>query len=377
MNPLYQFALFIEALENRFGTGWLFILGIIILLLALAALFLMLSVFSRLGKQRDDQIRIRRQSVFQTFLLDFLYGDLKTGEVWVDTPEVTAFRKKHLRNRFNIQLLIDEIVNLHKGLSGETATRLQELFRHFRLDQQCIAKLNSIAWQVKAAGINELREMRIHEAAPLIQDLVNHSERNVRSNAQIALLELDQSDSRLDFFQDLDFGLTDWDQLRLYESLKSRSGNNPKSFKILFPLADPDIVLFGVRMSNYFGCTQDIKALTELLDHSDPLIRAETILALTNLGEFESHRLLADRFLDEDPHTQLLILKYLEKTQNIDFSTLKNALLSGNHKLSLEAAYQILAYYPDKIAAILDPLPEHHAIRNRFAHAAEPRLFKK
>lgn len=377
MNPLHQFAQFIAELEVRFGAGWLFILKIVLFFLVMAILFLVLSVFSRLGKLRDSEIKVKRQAIFQNFLLDFLYGELEIGRANFDIPTVKAIRKKYLTTRFNVQLLIDEIVNLHKGLSGETAMRLQELFHHFELDHYCMAKLKAKSWQVKAGGINELREMRIVGAKNEIERLVNHPVQNVRSNAQIALLELDQSESRLNFFENLSFGLTEWDQLRLYESLKSRSGNHVKSFTILFRSENLDIVRFGIRMSNYFGCTSDIGDLKAILEHDDINIRREAIIALTQLGDFESHETLGSRFWGENATIQLLIIKYLEKIQIMDFRLLKHALFDPDYTLSMEAAYQINEHFIEQKASLISPLPESHPIRQRFAHAAEPSIRRK
>lgn len=377
MNPLYQFAQFVTDLELRFGAGWLFIFKIVIFFLTMALLFLVTTVFSRIGKLRDNQIKIKHQTIFQNFLLDFLYQEQNAGDSYLNAPEIGFIKRKYLINHFNRQLLVDEIVNLHKGLSGDTAIRLRTLFGHFELDHFCMAKLKSRSWQIKAAGINELREMRINAAKESIERLVNHPEQNVRSNAQIALLELDQSDSRLSFFQNLSFGLTEWDQLRLYESLKARSGQNVKSFKPLFQSTNTDIVYFGIRMANYFGSTSDIAFLYAFLNHEKIEIRSETIITLTKLGDFESHVQLTDRYWDEKPSIQLLILKYLEQAQRLNMELLRHAIFAEDFSLSLESAYQIKKHFPGQIADIVKQIPVNHPVRNHFAHVSEPRISRK
>ena len=358
------------ALANH-GHGMLFIFWLIFTFLFLAACFLILTLLSRISKISDVKKEIKLKSIYEVLILDVM--EEEHGKV--KSIENRSFQKEHLSTRFQKQLLVNELVAVHKGLDGALAERIRQLFKMLELDQFCLQKLNSGRWEVKASAINEIREMQISEAIPLIEKLVFDKEFLVRGNAQLALLELKEERDSIGFLAGLGYALSDWEQLRLHESLKARGETKHDSFQLLFDAKHPSVIIFGVRMSSYFGCIQDIPALTQLSKHPNEEIRYQSIKALRNLGDFEAESDLEKRFESETIKVKTAILEYLQGTGYNSLQLFLDALTSKDHQLSLMAAFGLKrGYDPSFLEPLLKGLQLSEAVHLCLKHAEDPRL---
>lgn len=370
MNPAFDIAGFVSKLEVLYGGGMVFIFWLIFTFLFFALLFLVMTLLSRFAKDSDAKFVLDLNTYFEDRLLGLLYGVN-------DKPREQNLVEIKLKQstRFQKQLLADIMVRLGKGLSGGMADEIQQLYRNLGLDKYSIGKLKAANWSVQASAISELREMQVVEAIPQIRRLLNHRISLVRSNAQLALLELEAENDRLNVFEQINYPLTSWDQLRLYESLKSRNGDKIDSFSRLFGLKNHSIVVFGIRMSANFGCSRDIPLLQELCTHRDAEIRTEAILALTRLGDYLFQEILADQFEVEEIQVQRAILQYLMYTGYDDISFFKHTLLNSDHQVSMQAAKALAQInpegFPEAYVAAYQSMPE---VAIRLLHAADRRL---
>jgi len=370
MQPTTTIADLVNKLEVLYGGGMVFIFWLIFTFLFFGLLFLTMTLLSRFAKDADARFVSDLNSYFEDRLLGLLYGmNEKSRE-----QNIQEIRIKQ-KTRFQKQLLADTMVRLGKGLSGGLSKEVQELYRILDLDAYSLGKLKAMNWSIQASGINELREMQVVEAVPTIRKLLNHRLALVRSNAQLALLELENADDRLAVFEQINYPLSAWDQLRLHESLKSRNGANIDSFSRLFGLQNQSIVIFGIRMSAFFGCSRDIHSLQQLSSHADARVRTEAIMALTRLGDYLLQQNLADQFEVEENQVQKAILQYLMYTGFDKLSFFKNALTHTDHEVSLQAAKALAQLqpvgFPERYAEEFKEIPEVVA---RLLHAADRRL---
>lgn len=370
MNPVDNIAALVNKLEVLYGQGMVFIFWLILIFLFVALVFLLMTLLSRFAKDADARFVSELNSYFEDRLLGLLYG--MNGKSREQNLQEISLKQK---TRFQKQLLADTMVRLGKGLSGGLAKEVQQLYRTLGLDRYSIGKLKAMNWSIQASGINELREMQVAEAIPSIKKLLNHRVSLVRSNVQLALLEMEVDEDRLAVFEQINYPLSTWDQLRLHESLKSRNGANIESFSRLFELQNQSIVIFGIRMSAFFGCSRDIPMLQALATHNDIAIRTEAIDALTRLGDYLLQESLADQFEVEEIRVQKAILHYLMYTGFDKLSFFKNALLHPDHEVSLQAAKAIAqlqpAGFPELYVAEFNELP---TVTERLLHAADRRL---
>lgn len=370
MNPVDNIAALVNELEVLYGMGMVFIFWLIFSFLFTALIFLLMTLLSRFAKDADARFKQDLHQYYEERLLGLLYG----MNPQTDEQNIQEIKLK-LKTRFQQQILADMMVRLGKGLSGNLSNKVQKLYRTLDLHRYSLGKLKAISWSIQASGISELREMHIQEGIPAIRELLNHRVTLVRSHAQLALLELEAESDRLSVFEQIAYPLTDWDQLRLYESLKSRNGSNIESFGRLFELSNHSIVLFSVRMSAFFGCSCDILPLQAMSTHSNVEIRTEAILALTRLGDYQLQEALADQFDGEESAVQHAILQYLMYTGYDRLEFFEKALTQPSHEISLQAARALAILQPAGFPEIyVERFAQQSQVIERIMHAADRRL---
>lgn len=361
-----------EYILTKHGDAMLFVFWLIFTFLIFASAFLMVAILSRLAKISDAKKKKKLRNIFEIIIIQMLDNP---GSALVQANILREFEQKFLKNRFQKQILVDELLKAHKGLEGELATKIQDLFKSLGLDHFCFQKLNSASWDVKAAGINELREMQITEAIPSISKMVADKEFIVRGNAQLALLELQDKRESISFLANLTYELSEWEQLRLYESLKSRGNHKHDSFKSLFHSKNISVVMFGVRMSGYFGCHNDLSELSKLSEHPSEEVRLQTIKTLRLLGDFELESHLVQQFYRETPQVKAVILDYLRGIGYNSIQLFLDGLTSHNHQLSLKAAFCLKRGFDEQVLnPILSELKFTEMELRRLQHAEDQRL---
>ena len=371
MNPVDNLAIFSTYLQHQYGDGMLFIFWLIFTFLFLAGIFLTLTILSRVAKLADERFEKQLAALYEPFLLKLLYE----SDDFIENPAIPIEISSRLRTRFQKQTLTDLIVRLNKGLDGELSLKLRTLYRVLKLEAYSISKLQAKVWHIQASGIDELREMRIVETVEAIQKLLNHPNWLVRSNAQLAVLELGNPDNRLRLFESITFPLTDWEQLRLHESLKSRNEDKISSFSSLFTSPNKSIVLFGIRMSSFFGCTRDIPELQDLSSNPDENLREEAIYGLMRLGDFQMQEILAEQFAIESKPVQTAIMHYLLQTGYDRLSFYTEALHDPTHAISLLAAKGLARFDEAHFPTAYESLGTNNpVIATLLAHAADRRL---
>lgn len=371
MNPVDNLAQFSTHLQLQYGEGMLFIFWLIFTFLFLALIFLALTVLSRIAKLADERFERQLAALYEPFLLKLLY---ETDD-FIEKPEIPVEIATRMRTRFQKQVFTSLIVRLNKGLDGELSLKLRTLYRVLQLDAFSASKLHAMVWHTQASGIDELREMRVVESADSIRRLLNHPNWLVRSNAQLAVLELGNPENRLGLFESISFPLTEWEQLRLHESLKSRNEYKITSFSSLFDSKNESIAIFGIRMSSYFGCIDDIHDLQLLSTDSRVQIRLEAILGLMRLGDFQMQEILADQFDVEPFDVQVAIMQYLLHTGYDRIAFYVAILNHPNHAIALLAAKALALFDPDNFPKAYEPYSKNMpGISAMLAHAADRRL---
>lgn len=371
MNPVDNLGVFTTYLQLQYGTGMLFIFWLIFTFLSFALLFLILTVLSRFAKLADSRFEKQLAELFEPFLLQLLYE----SEDFIQNPTIPKEISSRLRTRFQKQTFTNLIVKLNKGLDGELSLKLRTLYRVLHLHRFSISKLKAKVWHIQASGIDELREMRMNDTVDMIQKLLNHPNWLVRSNAQLAILELGHPENRLKLFEEITYPLTDWEQLRLHESLKNRNEDRINSFSNLFHSQNESIAIFGMRMSSFFGCTNDILAMQEFTYDVREDFRKESILGLMRLGDYQMQEILADQFVQETTPVQYAIIQYLLQTGYDRLSFYEDAILHHNHAIALQAAKALARFNSQNFPAAYESLAQHNpAITALLSHAADRRL---
>ena len=239
-----------------------------------------------------------------------------------DIRDITNNLKKLPMKKYIVrQMIITELIFLHKNFSGKINTLIRTIYVELDLDKHSKRKLKSWRWFIKAEAIEELSEFGIHEAAPKFLEYVNSKNITLRMQAQSGYLQASKTDPFI-FLDYANQNMITWHQINLMDILNRKKDIELPIFSKWFTSANNSVVIFCIRLMVRFNQMESVKALLKLADHENEEVRKEMIAAVGDLSLVDFERHLTILFRNETMACQLEIIKTLGKiasTEELDF----------------------------------------------------------
>jgi hypothetical protein len=236
------------------------ILYSIITLIVLLIIILM----NRNRLQREEKQRNYLKEVYQLKLMDYLFEEEKQDEVRNDLKEIAE-------NRFDRQLLIDQMIDLSINLKGEIKETIKGLYLFLGLKEDSLRKVQSKKWHENVKGIRELAYMNIREASEKILEHLNSSNEIVRMEAQIAMVRL-SDENPYHFLHFMEKPLAVWEQITLHELLIQHNLEIP-AFREWFESENLSVVIFALEMTAWFKQVNSGESVIGLFEHENENVR--------------------------------------------------------------------------------------------------------
>lgn len=275
-------------------------LGFIVLVLVL--LFIILS--SRIRKTRRAERKAALQQKYQAVFSGILYDD---------EPDYSVIEAADLKYKEDRETLTQQIIHLHENFSGETALRLEELFRQSGLYRDSIERLKHRRWDKKAAGMREIALMNIREATDKVTPFIISKNEILRYEARVTIMKLSENDP-FSFLDKEKEWLSEWDQANIYTMLKKMPEAAIPDFSRWLSSENPSVVSFAISMIGTYHQHKAVPQLINMLDHADERQRLQIVRALRLCEATVAETKLIERFPKETPSIQDEIL--------LSFSTL-------------------------------------------------------
>jgi len=316
-------------------------------------------------KSEIDQILTNSIIVFNSE--DFKEDDIR--EI-VDNLKMLPLRKYVVR-----QLVINELMFLHKNFSGKVNTLISTIYQWLKLEEHSKRKLNSWRWFKKAEGIEELSEMGVESVAQRLLKFVNNKNMTLRMQAQSGYLQLSKNDPFV-FLDYTNQNLLPWHQINLMDVLNRRKDIQLPLFSKWFNSPNTSIVIFCIRLMVRFHQMESVKELLKLVKHPNEQVRKEMIIAIGELTLVDSERHLTIHFLNESAACRLEIIKTVGKIASGDeLDFLGRLLFSPDFETRFEAA-RAISRHGEKGETVLYNLIETVPAENRsvILHMLDKRL---
>ena len=255
-----------RALE-RFDKSPLFvtILYVVILYSIITLVVLLIIILlNRNRLQREEKQTNYLKEVYQLKLMDYLFEDEKQDEVRNDLKEIAE-------NRFDRQLLIDQMIDLSINLKGEIKETIKELYLFLGLKEDSVRKVQSKKWHENVKGIRELAFMNIREASEKILEYLNSTNEIVRMEAQIAMVRL-SDENPYHFLHFMEKPLAVWEQITLHELLIQHNLEVPL-FQEWFESENLSVVIFALEMTAWFKQVNSGESVIGLFEHENENVR--------------------------------------------------------------------------------------------------------
>lgn len=235
-------------------------------------------------------------------LTDYLFDEENEGAVF--------YKLSNVRNNFKKLVLIDEFLRMYFNVSGEAEKKLHDLFIRLDLHKDSIRRLKKFDWTKKAKAFREITMMNIKEGGPYIEKYINSKNDTLRSEAQIAMVRLNEDDP-FSFLDKLKEDFTQWEQLNVHAIVRAYNIPIP-DFSRWYGSENDTVVTFAVRMATIYQQTDSFMELLDLTRHESDKVRKEVIIAIGKMQMKEGIPKLLSIYTAETYNNKIQILKALQ-----------------------------------------------------------------
>ena len=236
------------------------------------AIFIFKHIISKTSK-RTDQVRKRLMPMVSAFL--FHEKDSETSEQ-IDYAHLKMEMRSLLKSKFHQKVLTGILLELRMDLSGSSLAKLFVLYKDLELHLVAYKKLRSWRWEIVSHGILELTKMEVAESYGFLTKFINDKRPTIRKQAEIAVVTL--KPEGLDYFLDTTrYKISEWQQLKLLEVIRTREDYLPPSFKAWLTSKNKYVVLFALRLIKHFHQNDAMASIIELVKHRNNQIKLEAI----------------------------------------------------------------------------------------------------
>ncbi|MGB0404436.1 MAG: HEAT repeat domain-containing protein [Salibacteraceae bacterium] len=288
-----------------------FVSAIITFLVIFSLLLFAGILLSRTIKNRNEKKANYWHGIFQEILVQILFEPdyARGGSKY---KEIVLKYKASKLDGVGRKTLIDEMLELHKGVKGDSAIAIEQLYRDFGLVKYQVDFINRGQWWEKAFAFRVFSEFGIVEEVDLIKKYVDHPNRVLRSEAQYAVVSLSGA-AGLYFVPKLKSPISEWEQLVLLEKLyKFR----PEDLPNVGPWLDSknnSVVIFGTKIIHQFRMFQLQEKLLDLLIHKNELVVSQVVTCIVRIEYKEACPKLKEIYPNVDLVIKAQILTALAK----------------------------------------------------------------
>ncbi len=244
---------------------WFLVICILLIVLTII-FFLGTTIYLRLRKKRRKTLSQRYAQHIEKMLFSIAFDQATMTDLRKDKDFNRRWNKKVYRGQF-----LEELIKLHRLYGGDIALKLQEFYRISGLLKLSYNKIRNRKWYLKCEGIQELSEMEIRKAAPVILEHTKSQNDTLKMVALIEVLHL-QGLKGLSLLTDYKEPINDWIQLNLLESIKEAQTTEVPEFGFLLTSSNQSLVIFGLRLVSLFHQNQYLDQVKDLqLSSSRPV----------------------------------------------------------------------------------------------------------
>lgn len=292
-----------------------------LLLLACLGVFLIASLIMvsvmfiiKSKKRRKEVLTLRFKNLCYGPISDLLFDDDEERLNHLNKKDLDAlFPKGHLNNYLFKDVMIQEIISLNKNMKGNFKARLKLIYRKLELDKHSIKKLSSKRWDTITAGMVEINEMDVIEAAPIVGKFTSHENFYIRSNAVATMLNI-SNDMSLKVLADQRYPLSKWQQMKYYRIIKYINSKGIVKFHLLFESKNESVRVFGIKLVRHLGLVDRLSELQQMYGTASISEKIEILKCYDNFNHIDG---LDDVHQDLGTTDKILFLNIVKVLKNL------------------------------------------------------------
>lgn len=364
--PEFIFPIYKKGLEGAFHypITLVFLFMILVFITNLIFVLLVLNYSTQRKNKRERYVSIFRK-MYEEVLLLFMFGEIDWDTLLV--------KLKRIEKPLNRKILVEILFNYQENLRGEMDKQIPEIFAKLNLFEDSVKAVEASQFHKKVQGIRELTHMYPEGALPIIEEYLNHSNDDVRAQAQTSYVLLNK-ENPFDFFRTLNSPFMRWTQLSVFYLFQLHKFPT-LSFVHYLKSDHPNVRNFCLRMIIFFQQLENSSEIFEMLDHEMELTRFLSIKAINELRLYDGRVMIKERFAGETEKNKLEIIKAL---MNIgteeDFEFLEAIIKSGTVSQKIEACRSMFYMSPEGSERLQNlDTAEYPELELYLAHVNDPR----
>ncbi len=256
-------------------------------------------------------------------------------------PQFQAHLKKYLQTHFERTVLIKELAETCKKISGNAESNIQWLFKKTGLEKDLLRQLKRKHWSDKAEAIQHLAALKQNNNLRKIFYYTNHANLLVRMEAQVAVVNL-TGFKGLRFLNVISHPITPWQQLELLNELSQQTPDEFEKLGNWLQSENESVRDFSLRLTGIYQRYEQYDAVVANLFHSSNLICRQALKTISKIYNEETAPLLISLFPKYEKNEQLLIVNILKDigSEN-DLPFLKTILSHPDNEYKLAASKTI------------------------------------
>lgn len=375
------FSYLIDILTNRLpyfpSNIKMAILVILFCFIGLLELYLFITIrrFRQISSTNQEKIWSER---IGNMLANLIVYDESDNPDTIVNHFYAKFKKLPLRKRVVTDILTREIMTYHKNFTGSLKIVLETLYYKLALDKLSIKKIKNNSWEIKIEGIREITEMGVVEGAQYILPYTDDEQALLRMEAQAAYLKLSSSD-HFRFLDRAKEKILEWHQLVLFEIITKNKNIAIPSFSNWLRSTNDTVVLFCLKLVEFFMQFDAANELEHLLKHPNPIIVKKTIEVIAKLELSSAEKTLFQIYFEHDEEIKVEILNALGKISSGEYAEfLVSRIYSQEYKIKREAMYAIKKH-PNMGLLKLKDIYQHTTLENQviIKHVMDHRILQE
>jgi hypothetical protein len=279
-------------------------------------------------------------------------SNLELEEVF-SQPHHQQILAQFSKKRFDRNVLIDELAETSKKFRGATMTNIHWLFQKTGFEKDLLKNLKSKKWHKKSKSVQQLAYLQQKNHIDEIFHLTNHKNNLLRTEAQIAIVEL-TGFSGLDFLNTISYPVSEWQQLRLIQELSGQSSEKLGDISLWLQSNNESVVNFALRLVEIYRQYQFYDEVRKCLSHPSASICKNAIITLSNICNESTCDELVERYPFCDETTQIEIIKILQQlATRAHLPFLMTIAAEKDDSFKLEAAKAVMNISPEALDEII------------------------
>jgi hypothetical protein len=234
----------------------------IVLFVTTALLLFMLIMIIRSEKIERRKRYGRYDPVIDKLFMLVVFGERSYDSIKAD-PEYSGFI--NLKN-FRKQMM-KSIINLHQNYDGQPARTLEHFYFESGLIRTSFGKLKSRKLQEVCSGIQELAEMNITKAFPMLVKLSRSDNKVIKITAIKACAKLNGNKGivHLTYHKD---PIDMWEQINIIGSFKRNYAEENEEVEILLTSGNSTVISLGLKIIHTLELARKVPYVADLIENA-------------------------------------------------------------------------------------------------------------